>query len=149
MSRASGASFTISRRLCTTTTRARWHAGELALEPEHHFARPEQLAVGPATCSRIHSSSARANPCSFRFGDTQGLRQAILAHHGEEGALTPLITRLTDWRDRGLATVIACHTTGQAERLKRLLLDRNLNVRLHPEPFAAFADVTRLNRVAD
>src|SRR5581483_3933523 len=75
-------------------------------------------------------------PLQLRFGDTHGLRQAILQHHGEEGALTPLVGQLSEWRDRGLGTAIACHTTGQAERLKRLLLDRHLNVRLHPEPFA-------------
>jgi transcription-repair coupling factor (superfamily II helicase) len=125
--------------------------GELALEPQHHFANPEQLlsgrrqlrshalfvsappAQGPAA---TREDFREGPPLQLRFGDTQGLRQAILQHHGEEGALTPLVDQLTEWRDRGLASVIACHGTGQAERLKRLLLDRRLNVRLHGEPFA-------------
>src|SRR5262249_56841541 len=58
---------------------------------------------------------------------------AILSHHGEEGALTPLVERLADWRDRRIAAAMACGSLGQADRLKRLLLDRNVMVRLHTE----------------
>ncbi len=116
--------------------------GELALEPEHHFASPEQMLSGRRTVRSHALFVGEEAPLQLRFGDTQGLRQAILEHHGEEGALTPLVNQLTEWRDRGLGTAIACHTTGQAERLKRLLLDRNLHVRLHPEPFAAVAGLT-------
>ena len=113
--------------------------GELALEPEHHFAAPEQLLSGRRLVQSHSLFVGEGDPLQLRFGDTQGLRQAILAHHGEEGALTPLVNQLAEWRDRGLGTAIACHTTGQGERLKRLLLDRNLNVRLHPEAFADFS----------
>ncbi len=109
---------------------------ELALEPEHHFAKPELLLSGRRQVRSHALFVGEEAPLQLRFGDTQGLRQAILEHHGEEGALTPLVDQLTEWRDRGLASVVACHTSGQAERLKRLLLDRRLNVKLHAEPFA-------------
>lgn len=109
---------------------------ELALPPALHFARPSELLAGQRTL-RAHSLFIGDGPLlAMQFGDTQGLRQAILAHHGEEGALSPLIERLTDWRDQGVSTVIACHANGQAERLKRLLLDRRLHVKLYPGPFA-------------
>ena len=135
--RASSASSTTWTRRSTTTSRRRaLERGELALEPEHHFARPEQLLSGRRLLRSHSLFVGEEAPLELRFGDTQGLRQAILQHHGEEGALTPLVDQLTEWRDRGLASVIACHTTGQAERLKRLLLDRRLHVKLHPEPFA-------------
>ena len=35
-----------------------------------------------------------------------------------------------------VATVIACGSAGQVDRVKRLLLDRNVMVRAHGEPFA-------------
>ncbi|ATB30992.1 transcription-repair coupling factor [Melittangium boletus] len=80
-------------------------------------------------------------PVIFPFGTTQDVREAILAHHGEEGALTPLIERLQRWRDGRIPCAVACGTLSQADRLKRLLLDRNVMVRVHTEPLS---DVTRL-----
>ncbi|HEX4620675.1 MAG TPA: transcription-repair coupling factor, partial [Myxococcaceae bacterium] len=77
-----------------------------------------------------------AAPIAFPFGTTHDLHDAILSHHGEEGALTPLVDRLARWRDMRVAGAIACGSLGQADRLKRLLLDRNVMARLHPEPLA-------------
>jgi transcription-repair coupling factor (superfamily II helicase) len=117
--------------------------GELALPPEQHFAqlpaliegrrqvRAHKLFLGVAR----HEAADETGPLRMSFGETATLRQAILQHHGETGALAPLSQRLQDWRDTGTASVLACHTSGQAEQLKRLLLDRNLMVKLHSEPF--------------
>ncbi|MBM7119068.1 transcription-repair coupling factor [Archangium primigenium] len=80
-------------------------------------------------------------PVLFPYATTQDVREAILAHHGEEGALTPLIERLRAWRDHRVPCAVACGTAGQADRLKRLLLDRDVMARVQPGPLA---DVSRL-----
>jgi transcription-repair coupling factor (superfamily II helicase) len=110
--------------------------GELALAPETHYVRLEALAPPARTVRNHHLYVGEGMPLRFSWGNTHAMREAILSHHGEQGALTPLVDRLADLRDRGIAAVIACHTSGQAERLKRLLLDRRLMVKLHGEPFA-------------
>ena len=110
--------------------------GELALPPEQHYADPLALLEGKRLLrSRPLATGAEAT-VQLPYGDTAGLRQAILEHHGEEGALTPLVSRLASWRDASIAAAVACHTSGQAERLKRLLLDRRVMVKLHAEAFA-------------
>ncbi|MHB8419650.1 MAG: transcription-repair coupling factor [Myxococcales bacterium] len=109
---------------------------ELALPPEQHFADPLALLEGKRLLRfRPPATSAEA-AVQLAYGDTAALRQAILEHHGEEGALTPLVHRLSAWRDGSIAAAIACHTSGQAERLKRLLLDRRVMVKLHSDAFA-------------
>ena len=124
--------------------------GELALPPEEHFTRGLGLLEGrrqlrmlrfaPRSPSERGGVAATPVPpgqfIQLPYGDTASLRQAILEHHGEEGALTPLVTRLSTWRDAGLAGVVACHAAGQVERLKRLLLDRRVQVKLHAGAFA-------------
>jgi transcription-repair coupling factor (superfamily II helicase) len=112
---------------------------ELSLPPEQHFLswkellpRLDDFAVfegGGLSLSRPDTPTL-----SFPFGTTQDLRQAILSHHGEEGALTPLVERLNRHREMGVATAIACGTPGQSDRIRRLLLERNLGVRVHPAP---------------
>ncbi len=82
---------------------------------------------------------------NLHFLPTADLRQEILQHHGEDGALVPLARRLHDWRNRGIASVIACHTSGIAERLRRMLFDRDLHAKLHdgavpPDGHALFED---------
>ena len=47
--------------------------------------------------------------------------------------MTPLVRRLADFRDRGIAALVACHSSAQAERARRLLLDRQLMARIAPE----------------
>ncbi|HEY3446372.1 MAG TPA: transcription-repair coupling factor [Myxococcales bacterium] len=113
---------------------------ELALEPSAH-----QLSLGEVT--KLLSESRRIvshsvflggpgdKPVSFSYGPTAPIRSEILAHHGEHGALTPLVTRLSDWRERGVFAAVAAGSSGQADRLKRLLLERNLMVRVHREGF--------------
>jgi transcription-repair coupling factor (superfamily II helicase) len=73
----------------------------------------------------------------FEVEETAPIRKAILEHHGEEGALTPLTRRLGEWRSEGLAAVIACTGQGPAEKLRRMLLDRDVPARLVPKPLPA------------
>jgi transcription-repair coupling factor (superfamily II helicase) len=110
--------------------------GELALPPGQHFTEAGGLLAGRRQLRLQKLALGTSPPIQFPYGDTSSLRQAILEHHGEEGALTPLVTRLSTWRDAGLAGVVACHSAGQAERLKRLLLDRRVQAKLHPGSFA-------------
>src|SRR5207342_2280898 len=102
-----------------------------------HFASDDALLAGIARCPVVEggglSLSASGTPVAFTFGTTSDLRQAILSHHGEEGALTPLVQRLERWREMRVAAAIACGSAGQVDRVKRLLLDRNVMVRAHGE----------------
>ncbi|MFL5353845.1 transcription-repair coupling factor [Archangium sp.] len=111
---------------------------DLAYPPEEHFltrAQVEQkLAAHRVMEGGGLSLTQGEPPVHFPFGTTQDVREAILAHHGEEGALTPLIERLQRWRDTRIACAVACGTLSQADRLKHLLLDRNVMVRVHTEP---------------
>jgi transcription-repair coupling factor (superfamily II helicase) len=112
---------------------------DLAFPPSEHFLTREQ-AEAQLTGARVLEGGglsltpSEQPPVLFSFGTTQDLREAILAHHGEEGALTPLVERLQRWRDLRVACAIACGTLSQADRLKRLLLDRNVMVRIHERP---------------
>ncbi len=83
---------------------------ELTLPPPEHFLTREQAEAQLAGSARAGGRRAGAHPdasslrCSSPSARTQDLREAILAHHGEEGALTPLVERLQRWREtaRGL-----------------------------------------------
>ncbi|HMK74071.1 MAG TPA: DEAD/DEAH box helicase, partial [Myxococcaceae bacterium] len=113
---------------------------DLALPPAAHFVDDAELRDGLARYAVVEggglSLSDSTPPVAFAFAGTQDLRNAILSHHGEEGALTPLVERLDRWRSSRVAAVIACGTLGQVDRVKRLLLDRNLHVRVHAEPLS-------------
>ena len=113
--------------------------GDLALPPDAHFVDDEVLRAELGRYPILEGGGLSLTPDAtppvvFSFGTTQDIRNAILSHHGEEGALTPLVERLDRWRSERVAAVIACGTAGQVDRVKRLLLDRNLHVRVHPEP---------------
>jgi len=120
---------------------------DLALPPEAHFASDEELSRGLERYAVLEggglslgaagSGVGPAAPVQFTFGTTSELRQAILSHHGEEGALTPLVDRLERWREMRVSVAIACGSLGQVDRVKRLLLDRNVMVRAHGEAFDA------------
>ncbi|HZH02395.1 MAG TPA: DEAD/DEAH box helicase, partial [Myxococcaceae bacterium] len=115
--------------------------GELFLPPDAHaLSRPEvEARLGAFRILEGGGLSLNADgvpPVAIPFGTTQDLREAIVSHHGEEGALTPLIERLSRWREMRVAAAVACGSPGQADRLKRLLLDRNTMVRVHTEPLA-------------
>ncbi len=77
---------------------------------------------------------------NLRFQGTDDLRSEILkASRNTEmpgDVMAPLVQRLRQWRGDKLTTFIACHTRGQAERLKELLTPKKLEVRLLQQPFA-------------
>lgn len=113
---------------------------ELTCAPGEHFLTRSEAEAKLAAFRTVEGGGLSltpgesAPPVLFNFGATQDLREAILAHHGEEGALTPLVERLQRWRDTKIACAVACGTLSQADRLKRLLLDRNVMVKIHTEP---------------
>jgi len=73
----------------------------------------------------------------FRTEPTASIRGEILSHHGELGALEPLAARLAAWRSDGIAAVVACHSAGQAGKLRRMLLDRELMAKTTAAPLPA------------
>jgi transcription-repair coupling factor (superfamily II helicase) len=73
-------------------------------------------------------------PLAFHFGATKELREAIRSHHGEEGALTPLVERLTDWKAQKVVALVACGSRGQVDRLERLLKERKVRCKRHDGP---------------
>ncbi|MBI3185166.1 MAG: transcription-repair coupling factor [Myxococcales bacterium] len=114
--------------------------GELGLPPGEHFVEAAWLRERLRSFRTIEGgglalgADEATRPVQLSFGSTRELREAILSHHGEEGALSPLVDRLSSWRELGIAAAVACGSMGQADRLKRLLLDRQLMVRVHPGP---------------
>ncbi len=113
---------------------------ELTLPPAAHFLSRDEVRAGLAKFrvaegGGLSLTVSDAAPASFTLGSTRELREDIRNHHGEESALTPLIDKLRGWRDEGYGTVVACGTAGQADRLRRLLGDRNVRTTTHPEPF--------------
>ncbi|MEM6862860.1 MAG: transcription-repair coupling factor [Myxococcota bacterium] len=61
-----------------------------------------------------------------------------------EDVMTPVITRLRDWRSRGKTTLIVCNTRGQAERLRQMLSPKGVQLRLESEPFSISAFLHQL-----
>ncbi|MCY1016841.1 transcription-repair coupling factor [Pyxidicoccus sp. MSG2] len=119
---------------------------DLVCPPGEHFLTRDAVAERLGAFRVVEGgglslAQTERPPVLFNFGGTQDLREAILAHHGEEGALSPLVERLQRWRDMGVACAVACGTLSQADRLKRLLLDRNVMVKLHTE---ALEDASKL-----
>jgi transcription-repair coupling factor (superfamily II helicase) len=117
---------------------------ELALPPETHFL-PASAAlelVRPLPALRAHRVwMGTTEPLRFAFGDTGAIRGEIEQAHGDEGALSPLVRRLQDWRSRGVTAVVATHSPSSADRLRRLLEDRRLAVRIHAAPPAELRDL--------
>src|SRR5262249_22078052 len=117
------------------------HKGELALPPDQHYLTEEQArpALDRAQVLELGGLEFAAEAAAGVPGidsalqPTAELRAEIAGHHGEDGALAPLARRLADFRDRGIAALIACHSSAQAERTRRLLLDRQLMARIVPE----------------
>jgi len=121
---------------------AREHGGalrreELALPPETHFlhaAAVEELLAALPRVRRHRVWLGTGEPIRFAFGETSSLRGEIEGAHGDEGALSPLVRRLQDWRSRGVTAVVVASAPSSADRLRRLLEDRRLAVRLHAGP---------------
>ncbi|MBK7862959.1 MAG: transcription-repair coupling factor [Archangiaceae bacterium] len=116
--------------------------GDLTLPVAAHFLGASELREQLAKLPRIEGGglsldSGGAAPITFPFQETRDLREAIRSHHGEEGALTPLIERLSRWRDERITAAVACGSRGQIDRLKRLLSDRGVAARVHEGPLGA------------
>ena len=113
---------------------------ELTLAPPAHFISEDELKTElarfqVATGGGLSLDLSGDPPLAFTLGGTRELREAIRVHHGEEGALEPLVDRLKAWREESLGVVIACGTMGQADRLKRLLVERGIRPKVHAESF--------------
>ncbi|MEO1337670.1 MAG: CarD family transcriptional regulator, partial [Myxococcota bacterium] len=77
----------------------------------------------------------------LRFQGTDELRGEILkasrsTDEDKGDVMAPLVQRLRQWRGDRLTTFIACHTRGQAERLKELLAPKKVEIRLLQQPFS-------------
>jgi transcription-repair coupling factor (superfamily II helicase) len=127
---------------------------ELTLPPGAHFLSRDEVrtrlegfrVIDGGGLALDESVDERAR-FGFHFGSTKELREAIRSHHGEEGALTPLLERLERWREDKVVTTIACGSKGQAERLERLLKERGVKVKTHARPLddpGALFDTKRL-----
>ena len=120
--------------------------GELALPPAQHFlherdVRPSLESATVLELSGLVLGGEAATDTAeveFDLQPTADLRAEIQGHHGEEGALQPLVRRLESLRERGTVAVVACHSSAQAERTRRLLLDRNLMAQIVPLPEAVY-----------
>jgi transcription-repair coupling factor (superfamily II helicase) len=121
--------------------------GELALPPDQHFLHERDVrpVLEAAPLVELSGLTIGTEPAAgtaeigFELQPTSGLRAEIQTHHGEDGALTPLVRRLEALRERGTVAVIACHSSAQAERTRRLVLDRNLMAQIVPLPQATFS----------
>ncbi len=113
---------------------------EIAMPPEAHYLPAGKAREALSRLPRVLSHRVyvgTGEPIRFDHAATAGLRSEIEGAHGEEGALSPLLRRLDDWRRRGLAAVVACSTPSAADRLRRLLEDRRAPARSHPGPLPA------------
>jgi transcription-repair coupling factor (superfamily II helicase) len=121
--------------------------GELALPPDQHFLHERDVRPSLESATVLELSglivggdaATDTAEVDFELEPTIELRAEIQGHHGEDGALQPLVRRLADLRERGTVVVIACHSSAQAERTRRLLLDRNLMAQIVPLGEASFA----------
>ncbi|MBL8950157.1 MAG: transcription-repair coupling factor [Myxococcaceae bacterium] len=114
--------------------------GDLVLAPPAHFLSTAALRERLAKYAQLEGGGLTlggAPPVSFGLLETRDVREAIRSHHGEEGALAPLVERLHAWRDQGITGVIACGSRGQLDRLKRMLDERGVASRVHDGPVPA------------
>jgi transcription-repair coupling factor (superfamily II helicase) len=115
------------------------HRGDLTLPPPKHFLSADDVhaklkALPTVEGGGLSLDAGSLSPLSFPIVETRDLREAIRQHHGEEGALAPLVERLNRWRDERVTAVLACGSRGQVDRLKRLLDDRSVVSRVHHGP---------------
>ena len=120
---------------------------DLALPPEEHFLRFEEAKATVASFPRaiLHGlwlggdvqEPHRQEPHRFDLPGTAEIRKEIENHHGEDGALTPLVDRLKRWREKGTTTLIATGSAGQADKLRRLLAERRIAVKIREEQVPA------------
>ena len=129
------------------------HLGYERAKTQHHIALPPESHLidiedgwDKAVADRRRVSTpevavGKQQTLELRFQSTDDLRGEILKATrrtaDEQGdVMAPLVQRLRQWRGDRLTTFIACHTRGQAERLKELLAPKKLDVRLLQQPFS-------------
>jgi transcription-repair coupling factor (superfamily II helicase) len=130
--------------------------GELALPPDQHFLHERDVRPILERASLLELSGIAVGvdaamgtaEIQFDVQPTSEVRAEIATHHGEDGALQPLVRRLESLRERGATVVVACHSSAQAERTRRLLLDRNLMAQIVPLAEARFSPHVHAHLVA-
>ena len=82
--------------------------------------RPGDLAVGSRVLLIPDLDLAEDVASTVRFRTEENRDLKVDVSRDTEHALTPLVNRLSAWRDRGWRTLFVCHQQGQAERLMEL-----------------------------
>ena len=106
--------------------------------------RPGDLAVGSRVLLIPDLELAADVESTVRFRTEENRDLKVDVSRDTEHALTPLVNRLSAWRDRGWRTLFVCHQQGQAERLMELFahypLAPVLTERDFPGEYAAGGD---------
>ncbi len=118
------------------------HAHRLVLPPKAHLTNAEETAekvTGERPLVEFPEIELAGAPkVAVRFDPIEHLRSEILRatrKPGHDDVMGPLIQRLREWRSRGKTTLIVCQTRGQAERLRAMLENKNVQVRMTGERF--------------
>lgn len=113
--------------------------GELVLEPSAHFLDAAEVDDLLAERRRveIHGlwlGTEDSTLVRFDLEETSKLRKELEeGQAAEAGMLTPLVDRLERFRERGVATVIACSSPSRADKIARLLAGREVRARVRNE----------------
>jgi transcription-repair coupling factor (superfamily II helicase) len=108
---------------------------ELALSPED--LDRELLARKPVFLERLDIVDAEERYV-LRCTGHDDLRRELVKARTSERALAPLIDALTEWSDAGWRTVLFAASLSGAERLRHLLLEYGLDVRVAEKPQPAW-----------
>ena len=113
---------------------------EPSFPPVEHFLTADELDAALARGPQI-----RENPLELAGAEEHTLRAEVATHedlqrqlaqlHGQDRALAPLVDRLHAWKRASCTTFITCHTRGQRERLKELLVDYGVHAHVAQEAF--------------
>ncbi len=108
---------------------------DLTLGPQAHFLTQAELneRLGRHPVAQGGGLTLEAFEASVRFDyeSTQPLADALKSHHGEDGALAPLLDALHAWRGEALVTIVSCGSLSQVDRLRRLLAERDVPFAVH------------------
>ncbi|MFW6369086.1 MAG: CarD family transcriptional regulator, partial [Myxococcota bacterium] len=109
--------------------------GAVVFPPQAHFLEPEEALESVSSLRRLYvhellieEQDRRA--IRFDLSALDDLRRPSLGESEEMGTLGPFVRRLHEWRGRGRTVALAATSPGQADRLRRLLEDRDVSV--HP-----------------
>lgn len=119
-------------------------AHRVAIPPEEHVEDgADVLDRATEDAHRVDLPDLKvggADAIEVKFETTDDVRAEILrasrSRNESEDVLAPLVERLRKWNQDGLTALIACHTRGQAERMRQLLEPKNVSVRLSKAPFS-------------